>query len=94
MLKTLKPAEDRVVRGAGGMPVELKSLDDFVKVAERAVECRVKRSKRGVVKVKARTKRYLYTFKTEESKLEEVLSKVKCRKIVDIDKGEVKEAES
>ena len=94
MLKTLKPADGRVVRGAGSMPVELKSLDDFVKVAERAVECRVKRSKGGVVKVKARTKRYLYTFKTEESKLEEVLSKVKCRKIVDIDKGEVKEAES
>ena len=73
------------------MPVELKSLEDFVRVAEGAIECRIKRARGGVVKIKARTKRYLYTYKTEESKLEEVLSKVKCSKIVDVDKGEVKE---
>ncbi|MCE4599020.1 MAG: hypothetical protein F7C81_02350 [Desulfurococcales archaeon] len=76
------------------MPVELKNLDDFIEVTARAVECRVKRVKGrgkdgGIVKVKARTKRYLYTYKTTEDKLEEVLGKVKCKKVIDVDKGEV-----
>ncbi len=71
------------------MPVEIYSLEEFVKISERAVECRVKRSrKKGEVKVKARTKRYLYTYKTSEDKLGEVLSKLKCKKIIDVDKGE------
>jgi len=71
------------------MPVEIKDLEEFVKITERAQECRVKRSRRekGVVKVKARTKRYLYTYKTTEDKLNEVLSKVKCKKIIDVDEG-------
>jgi len=76
------------------MPVELKNLEEFIEVTARAIECRVKRAaKQGkdgkIVKVKARTKRYLYTYKTTEDKLEEVLSKVKCKKIIDVDKGEV-----
>lgn len=71
------------------MPVEITSLEEFIKITERAIECRVKRvRKSNVVKVKARTKRYLYTYKTTEDKLEEVLSKVKCKKIIDVDKGE------
>ncbi len=70
------------------MPVEIRDLEEFVKITERAVECRVKRSrKKGEVKVKARTKRYLYTYKTTEDKLNEVLSKVKCKKIIDVDEG-------
>ncbi len=73
------------------MPVEVTSLDEFVKITERAVECRVKKARNGVVKVKARTRRTLYTFKTTEDKLKEVLDKVKCKKIVDIDKGETTE---
>ena len=75
------------------MPVEVSSLEDFVRVTERALECRVKKARRGgVVKVKARTRRYLYTYKTSEDKLEEVLSRVKCRRIVNVDTGEVKES--
>jgi large subunit ribosomal protein L38e len=71
------------------MPVEITSLEEFIKITERAIECRVKKvRKSNVVKVKARTKRYLYTYKTTEDKLEEVLSKVKCKKIIDVDKGE------
>ncbi|MEB2836765.1 MAG: hypothetical protein GSR80_000716 [Desulfurococcales archaeon] len=71
------------------MPVEIRDLDEFIKITERASECRVKRSRRekGVVKVKARTKRYLYTYKTSEDKLDEVLSKVKCKKVIDVDTG-------
>lgn len=71
------------------MPVEITSLDEFVRITERASECRVKRvRKSSIVKVKARTRRYLYTYKTTEDKLDEVLSKVKCKKIIDVDKGE------
>ncbi|MEB3765958.1 MAG: hypothetical protein GSR77_07340 [Desulfurococcales archaeon] len=74
------------------MPVEIKDLEKFVEVTARAVECRVKKSKKGnVVKVKARTKRYLYTYKTTEDKLSEVLGKVKCKKIVYVDEGKVEE---
>ncbi len=74
-----------------GMPVEIKNLEEFIEITGRAVECRVKKSKKGVVKVKARTKRYLYTYKTTEDKLDEVLSKVKCSKIVYVDEGKVEE---
>ena len=71
------------------MPVEITKLEDFVKVTERAIECRVKRVRgTNIVKVKARTKRYLYTYKTTEDKLDDVLSKVKCKRIIDVDKGE------
>jgi large subunit ribosomal protein L38e len=68
--------------------MEVTSLEKFVEITSRAVECRVKRYKKTkLVKVKARTKRYLYTFKTTEDKLDEVLSKVKCPKIIDVDEG-------
>ncbi len=73
------------------MPVEVTSLEKFVEITERALECRVKKAKGGVVKVKARTKRTLYTYKTTEDKLQEVLGKVKCKKIVNIDTGETTE---
>lgn len=77
------------------MPVEIADLEKFVRVSERAEECRVKRvRKSNIVKVKARTKRYLYTFKTTEDKLGEVLAKVKCKKVVDLDKGEEAESRS
>ncbi|BAA79092.1 50S ribosomal protein L38e [Aeropyrum pernix K1] len=67
------------------MPVELKSFDEFVKVVERAVECRVKRGK-DVVKIKARTKRYLYTLKVPPEKEAEVLEQVKakCKNLVEL----------
>ncbi len=74
------------------MPVEIKNLEEFIEVTARAVECRVKKSRKGnVVKVKARTKRYLYTYKTTEDKLSEILGKVKCKKIVYVDEGKVEE---
>ena len=74
------------------MPVEVTDLEEFIKITERAVECRVKKARKGnTVKIKARTKRYLYTYKTTEDKVKEILSKVKCPKIVNIDTGEVTE---
>ncbi len=55
------------------MPVEVKSKEEFLKILERATECRVKLGYRRkvteegtrrikVLKVKARTPSYLYTI--------------------------------
>ena len=69
------------------MPVEVVDLNLFSDIARRAVECRVKRSRKGnVVKIKARTKRYLYTYKTTEDQLQEVLNKIQCKNVVYVDK--------
>ncbi|HID17698.1 TPA: hypothetical protein EYP26_05340 [Candidatus Bathyarchaeota archaeon] len=59
------------------MPAEIFDLEEFVKISERASECRVKRSK-DVVKLKLRTKRRLYTIKLSEAKAEEALKRLKC----------------
>lgn len=59
------------------MPVEVKSEEEFLKVLERARECRVKLGYRRketeegtrrirVLKVKARTPKYLYTLVFED----------------------------
>jgi len=58
------------------MPVEVKDVNEFLKIAERASECRVKRLK-DVVKLKLRTKRYLYTLKVKAGDEEEILNKIK-----------------
>ncbi len=74
------------------MPVEIKDLGEFIEITKRALECRVKKVKKtNIVKVKARTKKTLYTFKTTEDKLQEVLGKLACRKIVYVDEGRVEE---
>ena len=59
------------------MPREIKSEEEFFKVAERALVCRVKRLKDGNVKLKLRTPKYLYTLKVESGKAEEILKKLK-----------------
>ncbi len=75
------------------MPVELKSIEEFIRVSERAIECRVKEVRKSdIVKVKARTRRVLYTIKVKKDQLEELLGKLKCGKIVFVDTGEVREA--
>ncbi|MEM4869416.1 MAG: 5'-nucleotidase [Desulfurococcaceae archaeon] len=64
------------------MPKEVTSVDEFVKISERAEECRVvKLEKEGIAKVKARTSRYLYTIKVPLSNLDEFLKKLKCQNI-------------
>lgn len=74
------------------MPIFLKDLEEFKKVAEKAIECRVVRDKkRNVGKLKARTKRYLYTYVVPLEKLDEVIKSVKCNNIVEISKGKVVE---
>jgi large subunit ribosomal protein L38e len=68
------------------MPVELYSLDEALKVAPKAIECRVKRTTRdGKAKVKLRTKRYLYTLKVDPSQVDDAVSKLGCKNVVDVD---------
>jgi len=67
------------------MPIFIANEEEFVKITERAKECRVKKlEKEGVAKVKARTKRYLYTIKIPLEKLEEFLKRLKCPEIVEV----------
>jgi len=66
------------VEGDLKMPKEIFSEEEFLEIAERAKVCRVKRLKDGVVKLKLRTARYLYTFKTDGGKAEELLKKLTC----------------
>lgn len=86
--------------GDTGMPVELRSEEDFLKVLERASECRVKlgyrrvetgegRRKVRVLKVKARTPRYLYTlvFEDVDKGIEFVKSiRDKCSNLIVLDR--------
>lgn len=70
------------------MPVFVKDPEDFKKYAEKAIECRVVRDrKRNVGKLKARTKRYLYTLVVPLDKLDEILKGIKCSNIVEVSKG-------
>ena len=59
------------------MPAEIKDVDEFVKISEKAEYCAVKRLK-DIVKLKLRTRRMLYTLKVSPSKTEEVLKKLRC----------------
>uniref|UniRef100_A0A7C5XLM3 5'-nucleotidase n=1 Tax=Ignisphaera aggregans TaxID=334771 RepID=A0A7C5XLM3_9CREN len=69
------------------MPIFINNEEKFLEVAKKALECRVKRvEKKGIAKVKARTKRYLYTYIIALDKLEELLSRLKniCNNIKEI----------
>ena len=75
------------------MPIEIdpKKRELFIEISARATECRVvKDEKRGIAKVKARTKRYLYTIKIPLNELNDFLKQLKCKKIVEILKGGIK----
>jgi large subunit ribosomal protein L38e len=60
------------------MPKEIFDEERFLNIAEqRAIHCRVKR-KKDTVKLKLRTKKYLYTLKTDPSTAERLLNQVPC----------------
>ena len=59
------------------MPAEVTDIDEFVRISERAEECRVKR-REDVVKLKLRTPRKLYTIKLDANQAADVLKRVKC----------------
>lgn len=60
------------------MPKEVKNKDEFISIVERAREIIVKKlEEEGIAKVKARTRRYLYTIKIPLNELDEFLQKIK-----------------
>jgi len=63
-------------------PKEIADPEEFIKISEHALECRViKLEDKGLAKVKARTRRYLYTIKIPLNNLDEFLKKLKCQNI-------------
>jgi len=59
------------------MPAQISDVDEFVRISERAEECRVKRLE-DVVKLKLRTPSRLYTMKLNAEEAAEVLKRLKC----------------
>lgn len=60
------------------MPAEITDLEEFISLSKRAQRCVVKRLETKV-KLKLRTRRMLYTFKTDLRRLDEVLKKIECK---------------
>lgn len=61
------------------MPAEILDPEEFLKLAEKASECRVKRLGEEM-KLKLRTTRMLYTIKLKAAEGEELLGKINCPK--------------
>jgi len=59
------------------MPQEIFDVDQFIQISERAEYCNIKRLKK-IVKLKLRTPQKLYTLKTEPTKAEEIVKKLRC----------------
>jgi phenylalanyl-tRNA synthetase beta subunit len=59
------------------MPAQISDVEKFVRISERAEECRVKRLE-DVVKLKLRTPSRLYTMKLNAEEAAEVLKRLKC----------------
>ena len=59
------------------MPAQISDVEEFVRISERAEECRVKRLEE-VVKLKLRTPSRLYTMKLNAEEAAEVLKRLKC----------------
>ena len=64
------------------MPKEISDVEQFISISENASECQVKRVK-DIVKLKLRTKRYLYVLKTTPEKAKEITGQLACE-IVDV----------
>jgi len=60
------------------LPEEVKDIEEFVKLSERAVICEIKRS-RDAVKLKLHTAKRLYTLKIDPSEAEQITKRLKCR---------------
>ena len=59
------------------LPAEV-DLDSFLKLAENADSCRVKRLGDSV-KLKLTTPKRLYTLEVKKEKAEEIIKKLKCK---------------
>ncbi|MBS7619735.1 hypothetical protein KEJ21_03715 [Candidatus Bathyarchaeota archaeon] len=61
------------------MPSEIFEPEEFLALADKASECRIKRLG-DIMKLKLRTSKRLYTIVLDKTEGEEVLSKIKCPK--------------
>ncbi|GAH28206.1 unnamed protein product [marine sediment metagenome] len=59
------------------MPKEIFDEEKFLELAEFAIHCRVKRVK-DVVKLKLRTKKVLYTYKTDPTTADRLVRGLSC----------------
>jgi len=59
------------------MPQEISDVEEFIRIANRAYYCDIKRVSR-VVKLKLRTPGRLYTLKADPDKAEEIIKKLRC----------------
>jgi large subunit ribosomal protein L38e len=59
------------------LPREIFDESEFLELAEKSIHCRVKRL-RDEVKLKLRTKKTLYTYKTSPEEAERLLKSVNC----------------
>jgi len=60
------------------MPKQIDDAEKFLEMSEDAEECRVKRGT-NQVKLKLRTKKYLYTLIVEPQEAETILERIKCQ---------------
>ena len=59
------------------MPREIFNEEKFLQLAEHSIHCRVKRIQ-DTVKLKIRTKKMLYTYKTDPDSAERILKSLSC----------------
>jgi len=59
------------------MPREIFDENKFLEISQYSIHCRVKRLKE-VVKLKLRTKKILYTYKTDPASAERILRNISC----------------
>jgi len=59
------------------VPREILDEEKFLEISEYAIHCRVKRLKE-IVKLKLRTKKILYTYKTDPTTAERLLRNITC----------------
>ncbi|MHA1339992.1 MAG: hypothetical protein ACTSRZ_10385 [Promethearchaeota archaeon] len=59
------------------MPIEITDENEFLELSKASKHCRVKRT-RDVVKLKLRTKKYLYTYKTNPQNADALIKKINC----------------
>lgn len=85
LLPTIK--DETSLEWVSELPVEVYDKNKFIELSARAEVCRVvKKEEEKIAKVKARTKKYLYTIKIPLNELEEFIKQLKCKEIVEIGK--------
>ncbi len=59
------------------MPEEIRDIEEFIEISDRAYYCDIKRVSR-VVKLKLRTPGRLYTLKVAPNRAEEIVKRLRC----------------